>query len=115
MQSAQHSMSEEPPAFPEDMYEGNVILRVEALRSNQEMVRFVNALRENPYLQFIRLDGNRQENVGVWLRLPTPMPLKKVLLQMEDVSQVADSCWLEPGGAAEQGLDVRLVQVSSPN
>jgi len=104
-----------PPKEPsdaslEEIYEGTVNLHVEANGSIRPLIDFMGRLRENLYLRILQLE-NQKERIGIQLRLTAPLPLKEVLLQMEGVSQVEDSCWLEPSGTTEQGLNVRLLQI----
>ncbi len=110
----EQGLPEKPPQeSPGEVYEGTVKLRVEATDSVRQVIQFVDALRRRSDFRLLQLVGSYNEGVSIWLVLRVPLPLKEALLQMEGVSQVDASRWLEREGS-EPLLNVRLAEALSP-
>lgn len=92
----------------DEVSEGTVRVKVEANPGTGEVLKFLNGLYRKSQLRVLQLVGNHGEEVDIWLRLREPLCLKKVLLEMEGVSQVDASPDAEREGS-EPVLTVRLV------
>ena len=96
------------PSEPVDgVYQGTVRLLVEGSDSVRQLIKFVEALRTTPEFRILRLVGSYEEQVGIWLGLRTPSPLKDVLLRIAGVTQVEPTQWRQQG-SDEPVLIVRL-------
>ena len=92
-----------------EVYEGNVKLRVEWDGGIQLLIGFVTLLRTSPQVRVVRLEGNSPTDVVIWLALREPFPLEQMLAQMEGVSQLNELTQGEAGpGGPERILEVRL-------
>lgn len=101
------------PDDPDDeVYEGMVRLSVEANQSSRQVVQFVRELRQKPQFRLLRMAGSHKEGVDIWVGLREPLCLKKILPQIQVVSQVSDP----PGGSPqgeERSLSIRLTEDTS--
>ena len=102
-----------PQGLLGELYEGTVMLRVDATDSVRQVIQFVDALRRKSDFRLLQLVGNHDQGVGVWLGLRAPVLLKEILLQMEGVAEVDASGWLEQHGHEPQ-LKVRLAGALLP-
>ena len=92
-----------------EIYEGNVKLRVEWDGRIQLLIDFVTKLRTWPLIRVVRLVGNSTTDVEICLALREPLSLKQMLAKMEGVSQLTELSQEEAGpGGPERVLDVRL-------
>ena len=107
----------EPDAVDRDIYEGSVRLKVEAEGDVQQVVSFVQELRNKSQLRVLRLVSNTQKDLDILLGLREPTRLKDVLGEIAAVTQTTpmgednDQTVSEDGAdpkKAERGLRVRL-------
>ena len=74
---------------PEEIFEGVVKLLVDSDRCVKQVVHFVNNVSQKPELRLLRLEGaNQEEGVEIMLGLTEPLPLVKILLEIEGVEAV---------------------------
>jgi CheY-like chemotaxis protein len=72
----------------EDLYEGKVRVIAEVTGSMRKLVDFVGGIRDNEQLSLLRL-STHQNKIDLQLRLRRPLPLKKMLLEMDCVWKLA--------------------------
>ena len=94
----------EAPEEEEDteLYEGSVRLKVVAEGDIQQVVHFVQELRQQTQLRVLRLVGNSQKDLDILLGLREPLHLREVLGEMAGVSQVDQ---IEDGSEGGGGLE----------
>ena len=103
---------EEPSGQDQDQangenYEGAVKLIVETTGAIKDMLAFVDALREHPQFQLLRMVSNAQrDGMDVWLRLREPNPLRTTLLEAKGVTNVeaVENVELDPDTGAETSV-----------
>jgi len=96
----------------DEVYEGMVRLRLEASGSSLQVVQFVRELRQRPQFRLLRMAGSHKLGVDIWVELREPLCLKKILPQIEVVSQVSDPPADSPRGE-ERSINIRLVEDTS--
>ena len=70
-------------------YEGPVKLNVSTTGDIKGMIKFVEALRANRQIHFLRMVSTpKRDGMEVWLRLRRPNPLKTTLLAAAGVTSV---------------------------
>ena len=95
------------PAGGEPTYEGNVQLTVGADVSMGLVVNFLQQLRERPEFRILRMANNREGGTDVWLALRQPVPILRVLGEMDGVTQVSPA--KEADSSSEDGVTVTVL------
>ena len=78
----------EPEAQDMDLYEGSVRLKVEAEGDVQQVVHFVQEIRNRSQLRLLRLVSNTQKDLDILLGLREPTRLKDLLGEIEGVTEI---------------------------
>ena len=73
----------------EELYEGSVRLHVTVEGSMGLMVNFTQQLREKQEFRLLRLANNRSGGVDVWLALREPIPLQRIVGEIDGVYEVS--------------------------
>ena len=95
-------------APPSETYQGTVSLNIESGGNAGGVVNFINALRQTRGVLLTQLIGDSRSGSSILLRLPAPMPLRDLLLEMEGVSRVETRA--SAGGKSDgPALTVQLV------
>ena len=101
----------------EEVYEGTVKLKVEAEGDIQQVVQFVQELRQNSQFRVLRLVSSSQTDVDISLGLREPLRLRGMLAEIDGVSQAtqpdASKSEAEQDESGEGGSEdqVRLISV----
>ncbi|MFQ5874450.1 MAG: hypothetical protein ACE5JL_11710 [Dehalococcoidia bacterium] len=88
------------------IFEGHVKVGVDTHGSPKQMVRFLNQVTAHPQMGMLQMVGNYRD-ATVWLALRRPVPLKDLLLEMDNVSEVR-VCRPRGSGDTEHVLEVVL-------
>ena len=81
--------SPQPGVTVPEEYEGPVRLVVENTRPYRRLIQFIDDIHHNPQLHVLGFVTNQpKETIHISVMLREPIPLKSVLLEMKDVSQV---------------------------
>lgn len=72
------------------LYEGTVILLLEATTGIGQVIQFLRDLCMKPAIRLLKLVGNHGERVGVWVALREPLDLMGMLPKIEGVSLVTE-------------------------
>lgn len=88
----------------EDIFEGVVRINVESNQNVRQVVHFVNDISQKPELRLLRLEGaNQEDGVEILISLTEPLPLGKILREINGVEKVT----LSPeDGATENQRDI---------
>ena len=81
------------PATPPtegDLYEGTVRLSVKVNESVRRVLHFVDELCQKPQVRLLRLVGNHNEGLELWVGLREPLPLQQLLGSMRGVDHVSE-------------------------
>lgn len=110
------SRREEMTARPDqssdgEIYEGTVRLSIVVGGCVKEVLRFVDTLCRKPQLRLLRLLGNHNGGMDLWVGLRQPLELKSVLLNMNGVTQVSNIQGSGPKGS-ETHLSIQLADAS---
>jgi|GEM_PF-6432602 len=89
LQPAKEEAKAQSDSEPALVYEGAVLLKVNAGGSVRRSLQFVHALGQLPQLTVLRLMGDQREEIEVWVGLRQPTPLKELVGQMPGVGRVA--------------------------
>ena len=74
----------------EDVYEGTVRLHIKVDGGTMaQVVNFTQLLRQKPEFRLLRLSNNKDGGVDIWLGLRQPVPLRRMLSDMEIVASVS--------------------------
>lgn len=81
--------SPNPASARNETYEGTLKLVVETSSAVNELIRFIDAVREIPQIHLLRMISNsHRDGMDVWIRLRSPSPLRTTLLSIAGVSAV---------------------------
>ena len=73
----------------QQLYDGEIRIHVQSEGNMRLVVSFVKQVRENSDLRMLRLANSPTGGVDIWLGMRQPIPLRKVLGEMQGVADVS--------------------------